>query len=176
LRECTDYFLDKVRNSDVDVHFYSEQLQPYLRIQIHKNALECFIRFCFLAYAIRVHKCQGNYLPELTLGSMGVVIEACRFLMVDMRANNLRRAMKAHWEKNKRSQPHPYWAQRKLLITSVDKSYEIFNNYKAWCIKESEQPLTRTQLVRELMHRLPIVKDKNKKGNISTGRGLYEDI
>lgn len=53
---------------------------------------------------------------------------------------------------------------------------EIFNNYKAWCTKESEQPLSRTQLIRELMHRLPIVKDKNKKGNVITGIGLYEDI
>lgn len=52
---------------------------------------------------------------------------------------------------------------------------EIFNNYKAWCTKESEQPLTRTQLIRELTHRLPIVKDKNKKGNVITGIGLYED-
>jgi hypothetical protein len=39
--------------------------------------------------------------------------------------------MKAHWENAKREQAHPYWAQRKLLITSVDKAYEIFNNYKA---------------------------------------------
>jgi putative DNA primase/helicase len=53
---------------------------------------------------------------------------------------------------------------------------ELFNNYKGWCVKESEQPLSRTQLLRELMHRLPIVKDKNKKGNNITGIGLYEDV
>lgn len=130
MRECTDFFLSKVR-SGTDVHFHSEQLLPYLRIQIHKNALECYLRFSFLAYAIRCHKGQGDYLPELTLGSLASVLEATRFIAIDMKANNLRRNMKAHWENAKREQAHPYWAQRKLLITSVDKAYEIFNNYKA---------------------------------------------
>jgi len=51
--------------------------------------------------------------------------------MIDMSANNLRRNMKAHWEGTKRDQAHPYWAQRKMLITSVDKAYDIFNNYKS---------------------------------------------
>lgn len=129
MRECTDFFLDKV-NSGVDVHFHSEQLLPYLRIQIHKNALECFIRFCFLSYAIRNQKGKGDYLPELTLGSLATILESTRFLMIDMKANNLRRNMKAHWEGEKREQSHPYWAQRKLLITSVDKAYETFNNFK----------------------------------------------
>lgn len=129
MRECTDFFLDKV-NSGTDVHFYSEQLLPYLRIQIHKNALECFIRFCFLSYAIRDQKGQGNYLPELTLGSLATVLESTRFMMIDMRANNLRRNMKTHWEASKREQSHPYWAQRKMLISSVDKAYDIFNTYK----------------------------------------------
>lgn len=129
MRECTDFFLDKV-NSGTDVHFHSEQLLPYLRIQIHKNALECYLRFSFLAYAIRYHKGQGDYIPELTLGSLAKVIEATRFLAIDMKANNLRKNMKAHWEGVKREQAHPYWAQRKLLITSVDKAYEIFNNFK----------------------------------------------
>jgi hypothetical protein len=129
LRECTDFFLDKV-NSSTDVHFYTEQLLPYLRIQIHKNALECFLRFCMLAYAIRDQKGQGNYLPELTLGSFATVLESTRFLMIDMKANNLRRNMKQHWEDSKRTQWHPYWAQRKMLISSVDKSYDTFITHK----------------------------------------------
>lgn len=129
MRDCTDFFLDKV-NSDTDVHFYSEELLPYLRIQIHKNALECFLRFCMVSYAIRDQKGQGNYLPELTLGSFASIIESTRFVMIDMKANNLRRNMKAHWENSKRSQWHPYWAQRKMLISSVDKSYDIFNTFK----------------------------------------------
>lgn len=129
MRECTDFFLEKV-NSGTDVHFYCEQLLPYMRIQIHKNALECFIRFCFLAYAIRDRKGKGNYLPELTLGSLASILESTRFMMIDMKANNLRRNMKQHWENTKRDQNHPYWAQRKLLISSIDKSYEIFNNFK----------------------------------------------
>lgn len=130
MRECTDFFLEKV-NSGTDVHFHSEQLLPYLRIQIHKNALECFIRFCMLAFAIRDQKGKGNYLPELTLGSLATVLECTRFIMIDMQANNLRRNMKQHWENKSRDQSHPYWAQRKLLITSVDKAYEIFNDHRA---------------------------------------------
>jgi hypothetical protein len=130
MRHCTDFFLDKIE-SGVDVHFHSEQLLPYLRIQIHKNALECFIRFCFLAHAIRDHDGKGDYLPELTLGSLATILESTRFLMIDMKANDLRRNMKAHWENTKRDQTHPYWAQRKMLITSVDKAYEIFNSYKS---------------------------------------------
>lgn len=130
MRECTDFFLNKV-NSGTDVHFYSEQLLPYLRIQIHKNALECFIRLCFLSFAIRDQKGQGDYLPELTLGSLATVLECTRFIMIDMKANNLRKEMKANWENIKREQNHPYWAQRKMLISSVDKAYDIFNNYKS---------------------------------------------
>lgn len=129
MRECTDFFLEKV-NSGTDVHFYSEQLLPFLRIQIHKNALDCFLRFCMLSYAIRDQKGQGNYLPELTLGSFSAIIESTRFIMIDMKANNLRRNMKAHWEAARREQGHPYWAQRKMLISSVDKSYDVFNSYK----------------------------------------------
>lgn len=52
---------------------------------------------------------------------------------------------------------------------------ELYNNYKSWCVAESEQPIPRTQLVRELISRLPIVKDKSRKGNQYTGIGLYED-
>jgi hypothetical protein len=130
MRHCTDFFLDKV-NSGIDVHYHSEQLLPYLRIQIHKNALECFVRFCMLSFAIRNQKGQGDYLPELTLGSLATILESTRYMMIDMNANNLRRNMKAHWEVEKREQSHPYWAQRKMLITSVDKAYEIFNNYKS---------------------------------------------
>lgn len=52
---------------------------------------------------------------------------------------------------------------------------ELYNNYKAWCAKESEQPMPRTQLIRELTNRLPLVKDKSRKGNQYTGIGLYEE-
>ena len=130
MRECTDFFLGKVQAGE-DVHFYSEQLLPYLRIQIHKNALECFVRLCMLSYAIRDQKGQGSYLPELTLGSLATILESTRYIMIDMKANTLRRNMKANWEAAKRDQTHPYWAQRKMLITSVDKSYEIFGNYQS---------------------------------------------
>lgn len=129
LRDCTDFFLSKCQDAE-DVHFYSESLLPYMGIQIHKNSLECFIRFGFLAYAIRQRKAEGNWLPELTLGSLAEVLEATRFLMIDKRADNFRNLLKENWNERKRSQWHPYWAQRKLLITSIDKAYEIFNSYK----------------------------------------------
>jgi len=129
LRDCTDFFLSKCKEAE-DVHFYSESLLPYMRIQIHKNSLECFIRFGFLAYAIRHRKAQGGWLPELTLGSLAEMLEAIRFLMIDKRADHLRTLLKEDWNDCKRSQWHPYWAQRKLLITSIDKAYEIFNTYK----------------------------------------------
>ena len=130
LRDCTDFFLQKC-SEGTDVHFYSEQLMPYLRIQLHKNALECFIRFGFLAYAIRQRNLKGDWLPELTLNSMADLISHIRFLMIDKRADSFRTALKADWENNHRPDSHPYWAQRKLLITSLDKSHEIFNTYKA---------------------------------------------
>lgn len=129
LRDCTDFFLSKCQDAE-DVHFYSESLLPYMRIQIHKNSLECFIRFGFLAYAIRQRKAEGNWLPELTLGSLAEVLEATRFLMIDKRGDNFRNLLKDNWNERNRSQWHPYWAQRKLLITSIDKAYEIFNSYK----------------------------------------------
>lgn len=129
LRDCTDFFLKKCSGSE-DVHFYSEQLMPYFCIQLHKNALECFIRFGFLAYAIRQRQTQGDWLPELTLNSMSDLISHVRFLMIDKRANSFRNALKADWEEKNRQSSHPYWAQRKLLITSVDKAYEVFNTFK----------------------------------------------
>jgi hypothetical protein len=129
LRDCTDFFLKKCSESE-DVHFYSEQLMPYFCIQLHKNALECFIRFGFLAYAIRQQNLQGNWLPELTLNSMSDLINDVRFLMIDKRANSFRTALKVDWEEKHRQSSHPYWAQRKILITSVDKAYEVFNTFK----------------------------------------------
>ena len=130
LRDCTDFFLSKCEQTE-DVHFYSEQLMPYLKIQLHKNALECFIRFGFLAYAIRQRNLQGDWLPELTLNSMADLISHVRFLMIDKRADSFRTALKAHWEQKHRQSSHPYWAQRKLLVTSIDKAYEVFNSFKA---------------------------------------------
>ena len=130
LRDCTDFFLKKCEESK-DVHFYSEKLMPYLRIQLHKNALECFIRFGFMAYAIRECNLKGDWLPELTMGSVSDMINAVRFLMIDKRADSFRTLLKKDWENKSRESSHPYWAQRKLLITSVDKSHEIFNNFRA---------------------------------------------
>jgi len=62
---------------------------------------------------------------------LATILESTRYIMIDMKANTLRRNMKANWEAAKRDQTHPYWAQRKMLITSVDKSYEIFGNYQS---------------------------------------------
>lgn len=129
LRDCTDFFLEKSSGTE-DVHFYSERLIPYLSIQLHKNALECFIRFAFLAYAVRYRKGEGNWLPELTLGSFYDVLEATRFMMVDKSADQFRTLLKEDWENRNRSSSHPYWAQRKLLITSIDKAFETFNDFK----------------------------------------------
>jgi hypothetical protein len=130
LRDCTDFFLQKCRGAE-DVHFYSENLIPYLRIQLHKNAMECFIRFGFLAYAIRQRNLKDDWLPELTMGSISEMINDVRFLMIDKRADSFRSALKTDWENKRREGSHPYWAQRKLLITSVDKAHEVFNTYKA---------------------------------------------
>jgi hypothetical protein len=129
LRDCTDFFLRKSSGAE-DVHFYSEQLMPYLRIQLHKNAMECFIRFGFLAYAIRRRNLKDEWLPELTMGSISEMIDDVRFLMIDKRADSFRTALKSDWEDKHREGSHPYWAQRKLLITSVDKAHEVFNTYK----------------------------------------------
>ena len=129
LRHCTDAFLEQVQ-SGANIHSKSEDLLPYFRFQTHKNSLECFIRFCFLAFAIRDMKGQGDYLPELTLGSLATILESTRFVMIDMKANNLRKNMKENWENQKRDLDHPYWAQRKMLISSIDKSYEVFNAHK----------------------------------------------
>ena len=123
LRDCADFFLDHCKGEQgEDVHFYSEALLPYMRIQMHKAALESFLRFMLLAYAIRNRKAKGTWLPELTLNSFEDAYEATRFLMIDKRADNLRTLMKQDWEYNNRPSRHPYWAQRKLLITSVDKA------------------------------------------------------
>jgi len=124
LRDCADFFMDHCKGEQgEDVHFYSEALLPYMRIQMHKAALESFLRFMLLAFAIRKRKAQGEWLPELTLNSFEDAYEATRFLMIDKRADKLRTLMKQDWEYNNRPSRHPYWAQRKVLITSVDKAW-----------------------------------------------------
>jgi P4 family phage/plasmid primase-like protien len=52
---------------------------------------------------------------------------------------------------------------------------EIYNNYKQWCQQESETPISRTQLLRELTNRLPLVKEKGRRGIRYTGIGLYDE-
>ena len=98
---------------------------------MHKAALESFLRFMLIAYAIRKRKAKGPWLPELTLNSFEDAYEATRFLMIDKRADNLRTLMKQDWEYNSRPSRHPYWAQRKLLITSVDKAWSALQESKA---------------------------------------------
>jgi hypothetical protein len=84
-----------------------------------------------MCYAIRDQRCdKANYIPEINLGTMNKILENTRFIMIDMRANNLRKIMKADWESQKRNLNHPYWAQRKLLLSSIDQSFEAFNTYK----------------------------------------------
>ena len=39
--------------------------------------------------------------------------------------------MKQDWEYNNRPSRHPYWAQRKLLITSVDKAWAALQESKS---------------------------------------------
>jgi hypothetical protein len=132
LRDCADFFLEKCNGeSGEDVHFYSEALLPYMKIQMHKAALESFIRFMLLSYVIRRRKCNGDWLPELTLNSFEDAYESTRFLMIDKRADSLRTLMKQDWEYNNRPSRHPYWAQRKVLITSVDKAWTSLQESKA---------------------------------------------
>ena len=132
LRDCADFFIDKCKGEQgEDVHFYSEALLPYMKIQMHKAALESFLRFMLIAYAIRKRKAKGSWLPELTLNSFEDAYEATRFLMIDKRADNLRTLMKQDWEYNNRPSRHPYWAQRKLLITSVDKAWSALQESKS---------------------------------------------
>lgn len=132
LRDCADFFLDHCKGDHgEDVHFYSEALLPYMRIQMHKAALESFLRFMLLAFAIRKRKAKGEWLPELTLNSFEDAYEATRFLMIDKRADRLRTLMKQDWEYNNRPSRHPYWAQRKVLITSVDKAWAALQESKS---------------------------------------------
>ena len=132
LRDCADFFMDHCQGEQgEDVHFYSEALLPYMRIQMHKAALESFLRFMLLAYAIRNRQGKGTWLPELTLNSFEDAYEATRFLMIDKRADGLRTLMKQDWEYNNRPSRHPYWAQRKVLITSVDKAWAALQESKS---------------------------------------------
>jgi len=132
LRDCADFFMEHCKGEQgEDIHFYSEALLPYMRVQMHKAALESFLRFMLLAYAIRKRAAKGTWLPELTLNSFEDAYEATRFLMIDKRADNLRSLMKQDWEYNNRPSRHPYWAQRKVLITSVDKAWAALQESKA---------------------------------------------
>lgn len=133
IRDCVDFFIDHTIEGGYheDVHFFSEKLIPRLRIQMHKNALEVLLRYAFLCYIIRVRKCEDDWLPELTLNSLGDVLEAVRYLSIDMNAYAIRTLLKEDWEEKHRDINHYWWAMRKLLMTSLDKGYEAYTNTKA---------------------------------------------
>jgi hypothetical protein len=133
IRDCVDFFIDHTVKGGYheDVHFYSEKLIPRLRIQMHKNAMEVILRYAFLCYIIRVRACKDDWLPELTLNSLGDVIEALRYISIDMNAYPLRTLLKEDWENSYRAINHYWWAMRKLLMTSLDKCYEVYLSTKA---------------------------------------------
>lgn len=132
IRDCVDYFLDHtVESSGLDVHFHCEKIIPKLRIQVHKNILEVLIRYMFLCYFIRNRGLKSDWLPELTLNSLGDVLEATRYMSIDMNAYRFRSILKEIWLENDRDLEHYWWAMRKLLITALDKSYEAFIQTKA---------------------------------------------
>jgi hypothetical protein len=133
IRDCVDFFIGHTIDGAYheDVHFYSEKLIPRLRIQMHKNAMEVLMRYAFLCYIIRVRKCEDDWLPELTLNSLGDVMEALRYISIDMNAYPLRSLLKDDWEEKYRNINHYWWAMRKLLMTSLDKAYEANLNTKA---------------------------------------------
>lgn len=132
LRDCLDYFLSNTLGGGAkeDVHFVSEKLIPRLRIQMHKNALDVLLRYAFLCYLIRVRRCEDDWLPELTLGALGDVLEALRFMSIDMRAYEFRTILKQDWEDKYRDINHYWWAMRKMLMTSLDRSYDAYLNTK----------------------------------------------
>lgn len=131
IRDCVDYFLaHTVESTGIDVHFHCEKIIPHLRIQIHKNILEILIRYMFLCYLIRARNLESDWLPELTLNSLGEMLEAMRFMSIDMNAYHFRTLLKQDWIDKERDLDHYWWAMRKLLITSLDRCYEVYVNTK----------------------------------------------
>lgn len=131
IKDCVDYFFNHtVETTGIDVHFHCEKIIPSLRIQIHKNILEIIIRYMFLCYFIRTRNLESDWLPELTLNSLGDMLEACRYMSIDMNAYRFRSLLKEDWIKNERGLDHYWWSMRKILITSLDKSYKVFAQTK----------------------------------------------
>jgi hypothetical protein len=131
IRDCADYFLGLVKKHPSEVHFESERIMPFLRIQMNKNAMDVLLRFAFMAYAIRYERLSTPWLPELTMNSLGEVIEALRFMSVSSSAYNFRTTLKQDWENVNRSYDHYWWAMRKMLITSIDQAYETYIKTRA---------------------------------------------
>ena len=126
IRDCADYFLKYVEKHPSEVHFKSERIMPFLRIQMNKNAMDVLLRFAFMAYAIRYERLQTPWLPELTMNSLGEIIEALRFMSISKEAYKFRSILKEDWENHKRSYDHYWWSMRKMLVTSVDQAYETY--------------------------------------------------
>lgn len=126
IRDCADYFLGLVDKHPSEVHFESERIMPYLRIQMNKNAMDVLLRYAFMAYAIRYERLNRQWLPELTMNSVGEVIEALRFMSISKDAYHFRSFLKQDWESHNRSYEHYWWAMRKMLITSIDQAYETY--------------------------------------------------
>lgn len=126
IRDCADYFLTFVEKHPSEVHFESERIMPFLRIQMNKNAMDVLLRFAFMAYAIRYERLNTPWLPELTMNSLGEVIEAVRFMSISKDAYKFRSVLKQDWENHNRNYDHYWWSMRKMLVTSVDQAYETY--------------------------------------------------
>jgi hypothetical protein len=133
IKDCADYFLSHTvqHGAEKDVHFKSEQIMPFLRIQMNKNAMDVLVRCAFMAYALRYEKLERVWLPELTLTSLGDVLEALRFLCIDEHAYEFKTHLKKDWEKQDRDYAHYWWCLRKTLITSIDQAYETYIKLKS---------------------------------------------
>lgn len=132
IRDCVNFFHAHTQETTgMDVHFHCEKIIPKLRIQVHKNILEIIIRYMFLCYIIRNRGINNDWLPELTLNSLGEVLEATRYMSIDMNAYTFRTILKKDWEEKERDLDHYWWAMRKILITSLDRSYEVYVNTRA---------------------------------------------
>lgn len=126
IRDCADYFLGLVKKHPSEVHFESERIMPYLRIQMNKNVMDVLLRLAFMSYAIRYEHLDTAWLPELTMNSLGEVLEALRFMAISTDAYDFRTILKQDWDSHNREYDHYWWAMRKTLITSLDQAYEVY--------------------------------------------------
>lgn len=119
-RQCVDYYVDTIKNSNVKVEV--EKLKTKFRFVLPTNVHSNFSQLLLIAHKLIIDK-NANIGVQLSGQSFCDAIVATNFLVNSQEANCLRNALKADWDANSRPNNHPWLILKNIQqITLLEAS------------------------------------------------------